>query len=81
MILPQKHLKLSESLFAIGGYILGILKEPLTVDELWVKFHNVIILSNPEINCSFDKFILSIDYLFVINLIDANEKGEIYGIN
>ena len=60
---------------------MSILKEPTTIDNLWNKFQDNIIMTNPEMDCSFDKFILGVDYLYVINAIDTNDKGEIYGIN
>nr|WP_304220270.1 ABC-three component system middle component 6 [Fredinandcohnia onubensis] len=77
MILPQKHIKLSESIFAMGAIILSLLdnQKSIGIDELWEtlkrKNHNEKIIDN----YSFDKFIISLDYLFTIGTIDTNENG------
>ncbi|MCM3323294.1 ABC-three component system middle component 6 [Cytobacillus kochii] len=77
MILPQKHIKLSESIFAMGAIILSILdnQRSIGIDELWEKLksknHNDKIIDN----YSFDKFIISLDYLFTIGTIETNENG------
>lgn len=42
MILPQKHIKLSESLFAVGAIILSLLKNSKDVDELWEEVQRLI---------------------------------------
>ncbi len=35
MILPKKHIKLSESLFALGAVVLEQIDNPKTIDEIW----------------------------------------------
>lgn len=37
MLLPHKHIRFSNSLVAIAGYIRTIIDEPISVDELWSK--------------------------------------------
>lgn len=36
MILPTKHIRVADSLLGIGGYVLSILDEPKTLDEIWL---------------------------------------------
>lgn len=71
MILPKKHIKLSESLFAMGAIVLKEINKSKTVDEVWelVKDNKLI---NP---ITFDSFILALDYLYCINLIEINDEG------
>ena len=38
MILPSKHIRLSESLLGLGAVLLDFLNAPMTIDELWFKF-------------------------------------------
>lgn len=73
MILPQKHIKLSESIFAMGGIILSLLdhQKSTSVNDLWEKFKNEEIIDN----ISFEKFILSLDFLYMIGTVNVNEKG------
>ncbi|ADU32523.1 ABC-three component system middle component 6 [Evansella cellulosilytica] len=77
MILPQKHIKLSESIFAMGAIIYSLLDDnkSVGVDELWERLKSK--NQNEKIidNYSFDKFIISLDYLFTIGIINSNEKG------
>jgi len=35
MLMPDKHLKLSESLFGLGAFLLERLGEPKSLDDLW----------------------------------------------
>lgn len=74
MILPKKHIKLAESLFAVGGLILSCLKVQNSVDELWDKICSQ---KSLNIHCTFDNFLLSLDYLYSIGVIDINEEGGI----
>ena len=38
MILPEKHIKFSESLFGLGAVILHILNRPKKLEKLWIDF-------------------------------------------
>lgn len=71
MILPKKHIKLSESLFAMGAIILNELNEPKTVDEIWEELKD-----NKFMNIrTFDNLILTLDYLYCINVLKINDEG------
>lgn len=76
MIFPEKHIKNSESLIGIGSIIIEqIKKKPKNIDELWVNIEK---LKGKKYSStlSFDTFILSVDFLFIINAIKLNTKGE-----
>lgn len=77
MILPQKHIKLSESIFAMGAIILSLLEyqKSIGIDELWEKLRSKNYNDKLIDNYTFDKFIISLDYLFTIGTIDVNENG------
>ena len=75
MILPKKHIKLSESLFALGALILEQIDVPKTVDEIWDSIsqkQDIISAAN-----SFDNLLLTLDYLFSLGIITLNQKGGI----
>ncbi|MDK2951994.1 MAG: phospholipid/cholesterol/gamma-HCH transport system ATP-binding protein, partial [Kosmotogales bacterium] len=40
MILPKKHINLSESYFGFGGFLLKFITEPISIDNLWKKFNS-----------------------------------------
>ncbi len=75
MILPKKHIKLSESLFALGALVIEQIDNPKTVDEIWDNIsqkQDVISSAN-----NFDNLILTLDYLFSLGIITLNQKGGI----
>lgn len=70
MILPNKNITLRYSLLGAGSKIISELKSPQTVTSLWNKVCNY-----EEIN-TFEKYILSLDFLYMIGIIDV-EMGLI----
>lgn len=75
MILPKKHIKLSESFFALGALVLEQIENPKTIDEIWgnINYKRKIISAAS----SFDNLLLTLDYLFSIGVIKLNKEGEI----
>ena len=78
MILPSKHIKLSESFIGISGFLLKLLKEPMTIDDLWTKFQKVNNTPLYPAYHSFDNVVLGLNLLFSIGAIDIDEKGKIH---
>ncbi|PGU13421.1 hypothetical protein COD21_02320 [Bacillus cereus] len=77
MILPQKHITLSESLFGFGGYILELLSEPKSIDMLWEEFSYSMEKGEYPFGHSFDNLVLVIDYLYIIDAIKI-DRGRIF---
>ncbi|WP_346854873.1 ABC-three component system middle component 6 [uncultured Draconibacterium sp.] len=77
MILPGKHISLSESLLGLGGILLGFLKTPMTVDELWFKYSKINNSRRYPAYHNFDNVILALDYLFLIGAIEVDDKGKL----
>lgn len=78
MVFPTKHIKISESLFGLGSCIISIIKNsPKTVEKIWSEYNKINNTDNFPANHGFDNIILAIDYLYLIELIDLNENGEI----
>lgn len=77
MLLPDKHIKMSESILGLGSYLLGTLKKPMSVDNLWLEYcisrEN---LSYPA-HHNFENLILALDFLFAIGSITCRENGLI----
>lgn len=67
MILPTKHLKTEHTLFYVGAKILSEKIEGETVSSLWNK-----ISQKGDIK-SFDKFVLGLDFLFLIGTIEFQQ--------
>ena len=78
MILPSKHLSLSESLLGLGGVILLILNEPKSVDDIWKKY--IELKQNKTIIYAyhnFDDLILATNYLYLIGAVSIDDHGKI----
>lgn len=67
MILPDKNIKLEYSLFSCGAVLLSEIIEPQTISLLWEKArkHKVLV--------SYEKFLLTLDYLFIIDAITLKD--------
>lgn len=78
MILPSKHIRFSESLLALGGILLSIIKEPKTVDEIWFKFSEINNTKNilPAYH-NFDNIVLALNYLFIVGAVSIDKNGKI----
>lgn len=78
MILPSKHVSFSESLIGLGGVLLGFLKDPLSVDELWIKYSKI---NNSKTRFpayhNFDNIILAINLLYSIGAIKMDDEGNL----
>ncbi|GAB6482696.1 hypothetical protein bcgnr5369_54220 [Bacillus cereus] len=77
MILPQKHVKLSESLFGLGSFLIQFIQKPISIDDLWNEFNKINNTEKFPTYHSFDNFILALDYLYLIGAIDQDDKGGI----
>ncbi len=67
MILPTKIIHTEKSLLGIGAILLQTLSLPLSISALWEK-----VKTKKEIN-SFEFFILSLDFLYIIGAISYKD--------
>lgn len=67
MIKPNKTIKLSYSIIGVGALILPRLTYPIPVSSLWNKLKKY-----KEIT-SFEKFVVTLDFLFMCNLIEFKD--------
>lgn len=68
MILPNKHLRTRYSLLGLGSLLLIYLKRPLHVSALWEKVRSL-----PEVG-TFERFTLTLDLLFILDVIEFKEN-------
>jgi hypothetical protein len=79
MILPSKHIRISDSLLGLGAYLMKYLKDgPQTIDQLWIKVSKQNASKNAFAYHGFDNVLLALNYLYIIGAIDINDEGEIY---
>lgn len=75
MILPKKQLSICESFFGFGAFLLEYMEFPVSVDELWNYYKISCDNKKYPVKFSFDQFIITLDYLFIIDAIRENERG------
>lgn len=73
MILPTKYLPYDRALLGVGADILGQLKEPRSVSELWECVLKDRILRPTATPLSFDWFVLALNLLYAISAIDYSQ--------
>jgi hypothetical protein len=78
LLLPDKHIKLAESLIGLGGFVLETLIEPKTIDEIWLDFQKNYHNDQYPAYHSFDNLILTIDFLFTVNAINIDTKDKLF---
>jgi len=77
MLLPDKHIKLGESLLGLGSFALEVLEKPKTIDNLWAEFREVENTEKFPAYHSFENFVLAVDFLFFIGAIVEQENGSL----
>ncbi len=77
MILPNKHITVSQSLWGLAAFLLTYLDAPKTVDELWTKYEKINDTQQFPARHSFERVVLALDFLYLIDAIDVTYEGKI----
>jgi hypothetical protein len=77
MLLPDKHIKMSESLLGLGSYLLSTLRKPMTVDAMWFEYSRAREDGAYPAHHTFENVILALDVLFAIGAISIQKDGLI----
>lgn len=80
MILPTKRLGTERALLTIGAEILRLLTEPKTVSRLWDELRHVMGERSSTRIVNYDWFVLSLDLLFMIGVLEM-DHGRIRRVN
>ncbi len=72
MILPTKHIRPDRALLAVGGDLLVSLYEPRTVSGLWDDVRAKRGDSGEPAPINYDWFVLALDLLFMIGVIELD---------
>lgn len=71
MILPTKHVRTERAIIGIGGELLELLREPMTVSRLWNEVRDRRTVAAPAAPIDYDWFVLSLDFLFLIGAVES----------
>lgn len=77
MLLPDKHIKLAESLLGFGSFALEALDEPKTIDTLWSEFQQIYNEGDFPAYHSFENLVLAVDFLFWIGAVTEQDNGSL----
>lgn len=77
MLLPDKHIKLSESLLGLGAFLIGLLRQPQTVDAIWFEYRKARDSGAYPAHHTFENVVLALDVLFAIKAINLSDNGLI----
>lgn len=74
-LIPHKHVRFSDSIIGLSGYLRQLLIEPHTLDELWTQIDR----DSPEWNSrpSFLHLVLAVDVLYAIGAVKLIGEGRI----
>lgn len=78
MLLPAKHIKLSESIIGLSGFVLERLNKPKTVDMLWNELRVAVDRKEYPAHHPFENLLLSLDFLYSIDIIQLDDNGMVY---
>lgn len=83
MILPNKYILLNESLIGLSAFILNIItNKKMGIEEIWEKFEKEYILKQKiKTPPTYQKFLYTLDFMYLTEMINYNTKGEIYNEN
>ena len=79
MIFPEKHINFSESIFGLSHQLIKIIKKnenQIYLEDLWMEYENINDSKEFQAYHNFDNFILGINLLYLLNIINYS-KGVI----
>lgn len=71
MILPTKHVRTDRALIGVGGELLGLLREPMTVSRLWNEVRAQRTVAAPIAPIDYEWFVLALDFLFLVGAVES----------
>jgi hypothetical protein len=77
MLLPDKHIKLAESLLGLGGFVLQALAAPKPIEILWKELLKTSETDQLPAYHSFENLVLTVDFLFSIGALSMDRSGRL----
>ena len=76
-LLPEKHVRTSESLIGLGALVLATLElRPKTLDSLWGELKELdAVKRRVHGMVTLDAVVLTIDFLFSVGAVSLNSEG------
>jgi len=77
VLLPDKHIKLAESLLGLGGFVLESLVAPKPIEVLWKELSRISNTDQLPAYHSFENLVLTVDFLFSIGAVSMDRSGRL----
>ena len=77
MLLPNKHIRLADSLIGLGSFVLEALEQPKSIDALWKEFKETVNSKHFPAHHSFENLILAVDFLYSIGAVVEDKHGRL----
>ena len=77
VLLPDKHLRLSESVLGFAGLVLSFLGKPVTFDQLWKRVKQQQDSGLWPAAHGVENLVLALCFLFSIEAVDVSTAGEL----
>jgi hypothetical protein len=75
--MPDKHIRFAESLIGLGSFVLEMLDEPKTIDELWALFGRYRTSGKYPASQSFENLVLAVDALYAIGAVTEDQHSGV----
>lgn len=78
MLLPDKHLRIAESVLGFAGLVLSLIPKPLPFDSLWKRVQEKLTSREWPAAHGVENFALALCFLFSIGAVDVSPNGELF---
>ena len=77
MILPTKGVAPDRCILGVGGDLLSLMNGPIGPSTLWARYIRYRRRRGGEVLVTFDWFVLTLDFLFMIGAIGLDDRGRL----
>lgn len=77
MLMPDKHIRVAESLIGLGSFVLESIDQPKSIDELWAVFERHRQSGQYHAPHSFENLVLAVDMLYAIGAVEEDEQSGV----
>ena len=77
MLLPEKHISLAESLIGLGAFVLGELKAPRSIDQLYKRVAAASESKRLPAYHGFDSVVLASLFLYSLGAVEMTSSGDL----
>lgn len=81
MLLPDKHIRFSESLLGLGAFVLEEIETTKNLDTLWIALRKAMATDQMPATHSIDNLVLAIDMLYGIGALQLSDDGTLVRVS